>query len=85
MIKSLNSNAYKLAYEIKKISVYSPFAVVRFYSKIKSFFIHQNEKGYYIFDGNNKIYFDAVMNEHLRVNGVKGISNELEKEILNLK
>lgn len=85
MVKILTSNAYNLHYEIKKICFSSPFAMVKFNSKIKAFFIHENEKGYYVLKDNKEIYFDADMNEYLKKNGVKGISNELEKEILGLK
>lgn len=85
MVKYLTSSCYNLSYEIKKVCLDSPYAMVKFYTKVKSFFIHESEIGYYICDDNIKFYFDDIMNEYLKSVGVKGISNELENEILNLK
>lgn len=85
MVKYLTSSCYKLSYEIKKVCLDSPYAMVKFYTKTKAFFIHENENGYYIFDGNINFYFDTDMNEYLKSIDIKGISNELEKAILNLK
>ena len=58
--------------------------MVRFYTKVKGFLIHEDENGYYILCDDIKFCFDEEMNEYLKSIDVKGIPDELEKELLNL-
>lgn len=83
MVKDLTICNHNVTYRIRRVYSNCPTAIVRYYSPERAYLIHENKKGFYICDVSfGKRYFDSEMNELLKSQGVRGVSEALERKIL---
>lgn len=80
----LTANNHNITYNIKRICIGCPTAMVLYSNGLNARLIHQDKNGYYICKDSSKIYFDKEMNEYLLLQGIVGVSEDVEKEILKI-
>lgn len=84
MIRDLTEKNYNKTYTVKRICIGCSTALVNYGNRGRAFLVHQNTKGYYICDGSQKRYFDTAMNKLLKIRRIVGVSEAVEKEIINM-
>lgn len=80
MRRNLNETNEGRSYNVVRLYEGSETCLVDYGNDEPKYLIHEDEKGYYINDNNEKRYFSNKMNDMLRAQGVKGINEALTLE-----